>query len=73
VVEVDVAQQQVADVAELEVVVGEARLQRVDRRRRPAVEDRRSVVRVEDVGADAAGPAVVMKVDRLDDVILRSA
>jgi hypothetical protein len=66
VVQVDVAEQQVADVRQCEVVLGEARLQRVDRRRGAAVEDRGAVIGVEDVRADALLDALVVEVDRLD-------
>ena len=45
--------------------VGEAGLQRVDRRRRPAVEERRPVVGVEQVARDHALAAEVPEVDRL--------
>jgi hypothetical protein len=66
VVEVDVAEQQVAHVAEREAPLGEARFQRVDRRRGTAVEDRGAVVRIEDVRADEVRRALVVEVDRLD-------
>ena len=65
VVEVDVAEQQVADVAEREPAPCEARLQRVDRRRRPAVEERRAVVGVEQIRGDGALVAEVVEIDQL--------
>src|SRR5581483_4259855 len=63
VVEVDVAEQQVTDVLEREALRREACTQRLDRRRRPAVEERRAVVRVEQVRADCALPAEMLEVD----------
>jgi hypothetical protein len=65
VVEVDVAEQQVPDVGQRETAVGEARLQRVDRRRGAAVEERRPVVGVEQVARDDPLAAEVVEVDRL--------
>jgi hypothetical protein len=70
VVEVNVAEQQMAYVAQREPTLGKARFQRVDGRRRPAVEERGAVVRVEQVRADDAWRALVMEVDRLDARIL---
>ena len=43
----------------------EAGLQRLDRRRRPAVEERRAVVGVEEVRGDRALVAQVAEVDQL--------
>ena len=65
VVEVDVAEQQVPDVGQREAAVGEARLQRVDRRRGAAVEERRPVVGVEQVARDDPLAAEVVEVDGL--------
>ena len=50
---------------EREAAVGEARLQRVDRRRGAAVEERRPVVGVEQVARDDPLAAEVVEVDRL--------
>ena len=61
VVEMDVAKQQVADIGELQPGVGQPRLQRLDRRARPAVEERRPVVRIEEVGADRPLVALVVE------------
>ena len=52
VVEVDVGEEEMADLAELEPSLGEARLQRRHARRRAAVEERRAVVGLDDVAAD---------------------
>ena len=66
VVEVDVREQQVPDVLEGQPALGEAGLQRADRRRRPAVEQREAVVGLDDVDADDAVEAEVHEVDRLE-------
>ncbi len=63
VVEVDVREEQMADVLQLEALFGEAGLERLDRRGRPAIEERRTVVRVHDVDADDALEALVHQVD----------
>ncbi len=76
VVEVDVAQQQVPDVGELQPARGQPGLQRLDRRARAAVEQRRPVVRLEEVRRDRPLRAVMVQVDRLElahDAILRTA
>jgi hypothetical protein len=54
VVEVDVREQQVPQVAELEPALGQARLQLLDAGRGPAVEERGAVCGFEQVGADHA-------------------
>ena len=63
VVEVDVREQQVPDVVEVEPTVGEPRLERRERRRRPDVEQGRAVVRLERVRGDAALDPGVQQVD----------
>ena len=64
VVEVDVREQQMADVRELEPLRREAGVERADRRRRAAVEQPRPVFRLDDVHADDALEALVQQVDR---------
>src|SRR4051812_31702444 len=64
-VEMNVAQKQVADVREREPVAGEPALQGIDGRRRPAVEDRRAVVGIEHIRPDRALMSLVVEVDRL--------
>ena len=64
VVEVDVREQQMPDLAELEPALREARLQRRYAGRRPAVEERRPVVRLDEVAADVPREALVEEVDR---------
>ena len=54
VVEVDVREQEVANVLKLEPALAQARVQPVDAGRRAAVVERRAVLRLEDVGADDA-------------------
>ena len=66
VVEVDVREEQMADVAELEVALREPGLQRRNARRRPAVVEREAVVGLDDVAADVAGQPLVEQVDRLE-------
>ena len=66
VVEVDVREQQVADVGQRETVRGQPVLQPRDADRRPAVEERRTVVRLEDVDADDLLGRLVVEVDRLE-------
>ena len=63
VVEVDVREEKMANVSELEATIGEPCLQRGNARRRPAVEERGSVVGVEQVARDDSGRTVV-QVDR---------
>ena len=65
VVEVDVREKEVADVAQLEPSLGEAGLQGRDARRRAAVVERQPVVGLEGVAPDGAGQALVEKVDRI--------
>jgi hypothetical protein len=64
VIDVDVREEQVADVCQLEPALGEACLQRVDARRRPAVMDGRTVVGLDQERADDAR-VLVMEVDRV--------
>jgi hypothetical protein len=64
-VEVDVREQQVAEVVKLEPVLGEARLQRGDTARRAAVLECRPVGGLEQVAADDALMAAVEEVERL--------
>ena len=73
VVEMDVAEQQMAHVGELHAVLLEAALQRGDRRRRAAVEERRAVVGVEQVAPDRALAARVVKVDQIHATRSRDA
>ena len=63
VIEVDVREQQVADVTQLEATLREAGPERRDAARRAAVEERRAVVRVEQVAGDDARRLMV-EVDR---------
>ena len=65
VVEVDVGQEEVAEVGQGEAVRGEPLLQPADTDRRPAVEERRPVVRLQDVDADDLLGRLVVEVDRL--------
>ena len=58
-VEMDVAEQQVADVGQLQAARRERRLQRVDRHRGPAVEERGAVFGVEQVAGDRALDALL--------------
>ena len=66
VVEVDVREEQVAHVAELEAALAQALLQPRERRRRPAVEERRPVARLDQVDADRALEAAEPEVDRVE-------
>ena len=63
VVEVDVREQQVPHVCELHAVLAQAGLERWERRRRPAVEHREPVARLDEVRADHALDALVVQVD----------
>ncbi len=63
-VEMDVGEQEVADVAELEAAGGEAVLQRREAGGRPTVEERRAVVGLDEVAANVAREALVEEVDR---------
>src|SRR5438552_3848819 len=65
VVEVDVREQEVADVGEREAALAEPFLQPLDSGGRPAVEERRTVLRVEQIGPDYSGGSLVPEVDRL--------
>ena len=66
-VEMDVGKQQVTNVAKPEPVGGKAVLERGYRRGRPAIEERRTVVGVDEVDADRVSCAAEVKVDRLVD------
>src|SRR6266404_2625607 len=68
VVEVDVAEEQVAKVEKPQPFRLEAGFESVHRRARPAVEERGAVVRFEHVAADRARVALVEEVDRLRHV-----
>ena len=72
VVEVDVREEQVADVGEVEAALGESGLQVRDAGRRAAVEERGPVDRVEEVAPDHVLLEVV-EVDRLDRDARRGA
>ena len=65
VVEVDVREQQVPDVAQLEPALGQARLQRGNAGGGAAVVERETVVRLEQVAADHPLAAEVQEVDRV--------
>ncbi len=65
VVEMDVAEQQVADVSQLHSARRECGLQRVDRDGGPAVEQCRAIVGVERVAPDRVCDAFMEEVDRL--------
>ena len=65
VVEVDVREEQVPDVGELEATLGKPRLQRRFARRRPAVEERRPLLCLDDVDPDDLLSTEVEQVDRL--------
>ena len=65
VVEMDVRQEHVPNVRELEPTLPKSVLQPVGGRRRPAVEERRAVLRVENVRADYTLGALVAEVERL--------
>ena len=64
VVEVDVRQEEVAQVGDGDAELREARTKRLDRRRRPAVVERWPLRRVEQVGTDHALAAEVAQVDQ---------
>jgi hypothetical protein len=72
VVEVDVAQQQVADVGEREAAVTEGLLETRDADRRAAVVEGKPVGGLEQVAADDALGAQMVEVDWLDGPILRT-
>jgi hypothetical protein len=63
VVEVDVAEEQVAQVRELEAVLLEPSFERRDAARRPAVEEREPVVGLDEVAPDDALVAAMVEVD----------
>jgi hypothetical protein len=63
VVEVDVAQEQVAEVLQPDPVVGETAFERRKAARRTAVMERETVLGLEQVGADDALGALVAEVD----------
>jgi hypothetical protein len=65
VVEVDVGQDEMAEVGELEPAGGESRLERVEARGRPAVEEGRLLAR-EQVRRDDLGVSQVEEVECLD-------
>jgi hypothetical protein len=64
VVEVDVREEQVADVAELEPALAQPLLQRRDAGGRPAVEERETVLGLQQIGADDTLAAEVEEVER---------
>ena len=63
VVEVDVREQKMAEIGDREAVVGESFAQRLDRRCRPAVEERRPFGRLEELRRDDALVTEVAEVD----------
>jgi hypothetical protein len=63
VVEMDVAEQQMAQIRELDAVLLEPPLERRDAARRPAVEQREPVVGLDEVATDDALDAAVVEVD----------
>ena len=63
VVEVDVREQEMADVGQLQAARRETGFERVDARRRPAVEQRRPVRRVEEIARDNALATEMEQVD----------
>src|SRR3954452_16573414 len=65
VVEMDVREQQVADVREPQPALGETLLERLTRRRRPAVEQREAVVGLDEVDADRSLATGEVQIDRL--------
>src|ERR671933_2265840 len=66
VVEVDVREEEMANVAEREPALLEPRLQRRDARGGAAVEQRRPVVRPQEVRADHTRGAEVVEVERME-------
>src|SRR5207302_5170289 len=73
VVEVNVTEQEMAHIGELYALLFEAVLQRWDRRRRSAVEERGAVFGVEQVAPDRALAARVVKVDEIHATRSRDA
>ena len=69
-VEMDVREQEVAELPDLEPVLGEPCPERVQAARRPAV-DQRGLVAREQVGADHALAAEVLEVEELHPELLR--
>ena len=65
VVEVDVAEQEVADVGESQPLLREPGLQGLDRRGGAAVEEREAVVGVEEIRADRPLVALMQEVEQL--------
>jgi hypothetical protein len=63
VIEVDVAEEEVAEVFELQAALLQPPLERRDATRRPAVEERQPVVGLDEVAADDSLVAAVMEVD----------
>jgi len=60
-----VREEEVADVGKREAVRGEPGFERVDTRRRPAVEERRPVSRVEEIARDDVLATEMKEVNRL--------
>jgi hypothetical protein len=65
VVEMDVREQQVPQVAELDAAPAERLVECGEAARGPAVEERQAVVRLDEVRSDAALVAAVQEVERL--------
>ena len=65
VVEMDVRQQQVLDLAELAAALGQPTLQRGDAGRRPAIEERETASGLDEIDADRPGSARMDEIDRL--------
>src|SRR5262245_9491369 len=66
VIEVDVREQQMTDVFQGEAALGQPLPKRLGTRRRPAVEERRALGRVEQIAPDHALVAEVEEIERLD-------
>ncbi|MEA2425816.1 MAG: hypothetical protein QOH13_2226, partial [Thermoleophilaceae bacterium] len=69
VIEMDVREEQVADVLEAQAVLRESRLERRQRRGRPAIEQRKSVVGVDDVHADRVRPSAEVQIQMMHRAI----
>jgi hypothetical protein len=67
VVEMDVAEKQMAQVCELHAALLEPSLERRDAARGAAVEERETVVGLEEIGADHALGASMVEVDQVSD------
>ncbi len=65
-VEVDVRQEEVPDVSQLQAALREAGAECRECRGRSAVEECKTVVRLDDIAADAVRDALVVKVDRAE-------